>query len=633
MVAFLRRLVRQARLSFYRRFILPLRYFLKERGPLFYAAMVLLLVLSIITLYASFFVADLVYEPEMGKVLPKFGVVLLIFFPVFLLILLIFMVVKVLLDWVTNKAGTRIRSKLTINFLLVTLLPSLVFIAVFDRILKASLDVFFEEKLVASMENSLEILRENVRRAQYDMTRSTAQVLEKNLLSLGNDGKLSIQNPAFENFFEYSRLDGLCVYRGKDRYFALFRKDEPSRLTALVNEIPFSQLPFDAKGEYSFYRSQDDLVFSVRRIPGNAEGGDYYLSGIALLTPNLSPRISQTVDAIRRFKQFEILKEPLQGAFLFVFIYFYAPVLSLGILLFFYRSNRITRPLGRLGLAAESIARGDFSVRVEYRGDDEVKSLVESFRKMSKELIFSRFRLRRMSQMEAWKEVAVRLAHELKNPLTPIQLATDRIEETLTQKHFDTYSELIESFNVIRAEIGHIKDLTMEFSRFSQEVRLDLVRIRPAEFMDRLRETLSQYRDVKALIEVAHPDSLELVVDEKKIRQVFVNLIQNAAESLENQKQAEKNIRLSSRTELGEAGLFWAVDVEDNGPGIPEERREKLFVPYFTTKEKGTGLGLAICEEIVSAHGGRILLESFPGKTVFTVLVPFRADLPETGRT
>jgi len=604
-----------ARLLFIRWVFLPLRSFLAERTWWFYVTLVVLAITGVGFLYSGRFLVDLIWEPEMARLVSKPVLAFCIFFPAWLVVFMLAVLGKVFLDWVTRREGTRIRSRLVAYFLVVTLIPSLVLIVAFDRLLNASLDVFFRETVVEAMDNSLAILKNNVQRTQQGLGR---------LLSLLADAGSAVtpEGPNFDpegltRVLSGSEADLFCVYDGGQRIFSWARRGEPPHLRGLLDQLPWDRLPWD-HGGWQTYRMNEDVILRARQL----EGGRVFLVA-SLPTGDLSPRVATTVDAIRRFKQFQILREPLKGSLLLLYFYFYVPILSLGLFFFFYKSNQITRPIGRMHYAATRIARGDFSQRVDVRiGDDEIQSLVNAFNRMARELSNNRFRLQHMSQMEAWRGVAVRLAHEIKNPLTPTGLALDQLEKEV-QKDLDLYARTVEEFNIIRIELDHLRRLTTDFGSFSRGTTLSRENLRIRPFMLRFRETLDLLPGIRGELSIEHEGDLSLSIDEAKLRQVVLNLIQNAAESLSSGAGApEPTLRLVSRTENAEGSLSWCLDVIDNGPGIQEEVREKLFQPYVTSKAHGTGLGLVISQELIAAHGGRLYCESIPGRTVFTIQIP-----------
>jgi nitrogen fixation/metabolism regulation signal transduction histidine kinase len=608
------------------RFWRPFKQFLAERSLSFYLSVAALIVIAIFLVTASAFLVDLIYEKEMARLISKTNLALVFAFPIFLIVLILFMLGKTFLDRVTRKEGSLLRSRLIFSFLMVTIIPSLVLVMAFNKALSLSVEVFFRDSMVRAMDNSLAILKDNVKKSRLELGKEMNRIEELSAV-VENGDQLILDAPKLKSQLKNSKLDYFYLHevvnlRGVSKRLYLFaKKEENEKLRKLVDSLDFSN-PVEQS-----YHIQEDVLIESRLL----EGGRYVMTGAILMSSEPSTRVADTVDAIRRFKQFQILQQPLKASLLLIYLFFYVPILSLGVLYFYLRARQIAKPLGKLSEAAKNISQGDYSFRVEVRGDDEIRSLVDSFEKMAVELFYNRKKLNKMSQMEAWKKVAVRLAHELKNPLTPVQLAGEHIEKTIAKTDFETYSLLVDQFNLIQSEIKHIQNLVSEFSKFSQEIQLEKKPINRKEFLLRCYSLISVYEGVTFKTELESGSELRPLVDENRLWQVLVNLLQNAAESLLSSEQKEKTIILRSKTQIAENGLDWIIEIEDNGPGIAEEIREQIFQPYVTSKKTGTGLGLAICEEIVSAHEGHLDFESAPGATLFRIAIPIRLDVSQGG--
>ncbi|HUG42784.1 MAG TPA: ATP-binding protein [Acidobacteriota bacterium] len=226
----------------------------------------------------------------------------------------------------------------------------------------------------------------------------------------------------------------------------------------------------------------------------------------------------------------------------------------------------------------------------------------------------------RAEKFAAWQEVARRLAHEIKNPLTPIQLSAQRIEKRFLRlfpnssqsgspQWRDFARMLEESTRIIRAESELLKNLVGEFSRFA---RLPISRPCPVDLRELVEKTLARYDGALHQVEVTtriDPALAEVKVDAEQMQRVLVNLIDNSLDALAD-VEAPRRISITSRLDASRKTA--ALTIEDNGTGIDAEDFEQLFLPYFSTKRKGTGLGLAIVRQIVSEHNGSVRAESNP---------------------
>jgi two-component system nitrogen regulation sensor histidine kinase NtrY len=216
-------------------------------------------------------------------------------------------------------------------------------------------------------------------------------------------------------------------------------------------------------------------------------------------------------------------------------------------------------------------------------------------------------------KLAAWNEAARRIAHEIKNPLTPIQLSAERIARKFRNGDHDTASAIEEGTKTIVSEVGHLKRMVDEFARFA---RMPAVHLRHAQLAEILEEAATLYRDVKSGVSVgvSVESDIELLVDPEQIRRAVGNLLKNAVEATE-----AGEVRVSARR----APHRVVIEVADPGRGVPDADKEKLFLPYFSTKGRGTGLGLAIVHRIVNDHDGRISVhDNHPRGTRFEIELP-----------
>jgi two-component system nitrogen regulation sensor histidine kinase NtrY len=223
----------------------------------------------------------------------------------------------------------------------------------------------------------------------------------------------------------------------------------------------------------------------------------------------------------------------------------------------------------------------------------------------------------RAQKAAAWREVARRLAHEIKNPLTPIQLCAERLRRHFTQAPEPTRALVEECTTTIVGEVESLKGLVDEFSQFA---RMPAPRAVPTDMHALLDEALALYQGLFTEVEFRRHFSTGLPkvgVDQEQIRRVIINLVDNAIEAM------DRRGTIDIETEHDRTNSVVRVIVADNGPGIPAAEREKLFLPYYSTKQRGSGLGLAIVRRIVAEHGGSIAVtDNHPRGTRFAVELP-----------
>lgn len=289
----------------------------------------------------------------------------------------------------------------------------------------------------------------------------------------------------------------------------------------------------------------------------------------------------------------------------------------------------VTSGIAALARATRPVAAGDLSVRVAVRGKGEVAELGRAFNRMLEELEQSRARLEFMRRVGEWQKVARRLAHEIKNPLTPIQLAVEECHRRYRGDDPELKKILDTTLEVVSEEVGSLRRLVSEFSGFA---RLPRAALAPGDLTRVLADESERFaalageggrRDDEAAlfgrVEVRFdvPDApMPAVFDREMIHRALGNVIKNAAQALRDARASRAEaaastwgtVRVTARTAGGEH----VVDVDDDGPGIPAEVRTTLFDPYVTTKRDGTGLGLTIVKKIVVDHGGSIEVKDAP---------------------
>ncbi|HEX7838884.1 MAG TPA: ATP-binding protein [Kofleriaceae bacterium] len=283
-------------------------------------------------------------------------------------------------------------------------------------------------------------------------------------------------------------------------------------------------------------------------------------------------------------------------------------------------ARRTARDLDQLVAGSLAAARGDLDHRVPVRSLDEIGNVAAAFNFMMEDLKTSKERLVIAERIAAWQEIARRLAHEIKNPLTPIQMAMDTLRKTWRKQHPSFGEILEESTTTVMEEADRLKHIVTEFSGFARMPKPEFQRL---DLNELVRSALALYQGA-APIEIKLFEPLPRIdADKNQLNQVVLNLVENARDAIGQRGDG----RITVSTRLGEAGDRALLIVEDNGPGIPVDLKDKVFAPYFTTKhgKGGTGLGLAIVHRIVSDHGGRIAVADAPGGGArFAIELPLR---------
>ncbi|HJZ63593.1 MAG TPA: ATP-binding protein [Candidatus Acidoferrum sp.] len=295
--------------------------------------------------------------------------------------------------------------------------------------------------------------------------------------------------------------------------------------------------------------------------------------------------------------------------------------LLIGLILTSWISRRITRPIEELADGARDVASGRWDRQIDLRGRDEVGQLAGAFNEMTHTLASQKERLVQAERVAAWRELARRLAHELRNPLFPLQITVENLQRA-RQLSQDQFQEVFnESTATLKAELANLNAIVGRFSDFSKMPSPKFTRVRINEALkDAMRLFEPQFNAVgKPPIgtELFLADGLpEIDADPDLLHKAFQNLILNALDAM----PTGGALRLATTERDGKI----RIEVSDTGKGLTPEECSRLFTPYYTTKQLGTGLGLAIVQSVISDHHGTISVSSEEGRGT-----TFRIDLPQ----
>jgi signal transduction histidine kinase len=351
----------------------------------------------------------------------------------------------------------------------------------------------------------------------------------------------------------------------------------------------------------------DDEVFHA--IPLRGAGKDRPLLGILLVGNSLRSYVE--------------LKRHIRSSALLVG----SAGIVLAILLSGWAAARATRPVVELARAAREVAAGNWNTTVEVAGNDEMAELATSFNRMTAELLTQKERLMQAERVAAWRELARRLAHELKNPLFPLQLTVENLVRAREQspKQFDEVFR--ESATTLLSELSNLKGIVGRFSEFSKMPHPEL---QPVQVNEVVRAA-AQLFQAQLQAPGRAPISCRLELDERLtpiaadaelLHRAVSNLVLNAIDAMPEGGA----MTLLTRAD----GAKTIIEVSDTGSGLTPEECDRIFTPYYTSKRHGTGLGLAIVQSVVSDHGGRISVQSRPGHgATFLIELPQNGNRPQ----
>ncbi|MFQ5651000.1 MAG: PAS domain-containing sensor histidine kinase [bacterium] len=521
----------------------------------------------------------------------------------------------------------RIRTKLILSLLLITLLPVLPVYYVIKNLLQQSIEVGYNQNVERALESAYGISSD-----LYAKHKEETLALAAELAALESTQKVITRGSAIPAGV-VSRINSLGsakvdVFDLTGRLLRSATTDSPHNsgqeqgLTsgATAGAGNFKSLyqnviqPLANKNDPAILESASGPGVIVAFAPVH---GPKRRIGSLVVTRKIDEAFTKkrelVVKVLQMFKTLSFFEGDLTRGFLLVFFAVYTPLAALSIALGIYFSRKVTSPLLTLARGTQKVAAGDWDYRVEVQTKDEIGVLGEAFNRMVVALKEKQDQVIALEKMAVWREIARVLAHEIKNPLTPIQLTVQQLKDRYGGEDPEYEKLLAECTEIITDEIESLRALVREFSEFARMPKLNLT---PGNLNELVEEVRKIYPNDNIELEL---DSTlpETRFDHEKMRRALINLIENGMDSIKEKGQG--GILLQTRKENGSIRL----DYSDTGTGIPPDLQAKVFEPYFSTKKSGMGLGLAIVKRIVIEHGGDISLASKKGQgTQFQISLP-----------
>ncbi len=534
-------------------------------------------------------------------------------FPAVLLVILLVQAFRLVRDRAAGRPGVGFKLRLLVFFGVVVLLASVPQAVLSITVINTVMSSWFGGGTGGALEGGLAASLRHYEAKVENLERVSERLssIGENLIANPEDEWLDLRaiNPD---------IDALQVF-GPGREELFFGGAEAVRLDA-------HDLPAVRDGMVMRDSSAETSVLRVR----TSVGGD----AIVVLSIVLPAGFERSAELLTTARESFLQYERVQPVFLLLLVLFYAlfsfPLILMAILVSFLLSDEIIRPIVQLEEATRRVAEGDFSIRILTRSKDDLSLLVDSFNRMVGELERARVKMKQTEKVAAWQEIAQRLAHEIKNPLTPIKLSAERLMRKYHAASEDFDATFEPAMRSIISEVENLNELLSEFRAFTRLPKPQRERVILRDLVD---EAAAMYAHLQGHIirYDSLAEDLEVVVDPKQMKQVFVNLFRNAFDAM-NGEGGEVNISADLVTK-GNTG-YCRIRVQDSGRGIAPEHYDQVFNPYFTTKPDGTGLGLSIVERVVFDHDGHIWFEtSESAGTTFFIDIPgaWSADESDTG--
>jgi len=525
--------------------------------------------------------------------------------PFFTLSLIISYLYRNIRNKQTGKIRSVIRYRLTVAFIFVSILPSIpIFILssnVVSRLVESFYRIDISKALIAS-KNTITFEEANDKNLLINKVNEISAIInqKKNNYNEPLYSYLIKNNIVNDQYYISLILDNKLIY-------------ENSNLFNFLNKEKFSSNPNEGYLSQNVYF--EDKAFIIMKIEFKNNLNDYLLLGKKIHIGNES-NIFTIINTENSYNTAQLWKEKVPFALRLSLGLFSIGKFAVSILVSFFLARQLSRPIVELARATQRVSKGDTDFVLENSEEGEMGILIESFNQMTKDLKSKKEELLHIQRVAAWKEVAQRMAHEIKNPLTPIQLSAERIKRKLDSPNKEKLEEIIRTgTETIIGQVRVLEHLVKEFSEFARMPSPVLINqnINPI-----IEESLNLFKDRENInFSLRLSKNLpEVFVDKRLFLGVINNLIKNAIEAItidrvENGKEISGVIKITTKHDKKFLRKSVILLIEDNGPGLPEKLKEKIFEPYFSTKEAhGTGIGLTIVQKTVYDHGGQIYVEN-----------------------
>jgi len=518
--------------------------------------------------------------------------------------------IKLYFEGVGAPHRTRFQTKLVSAFIGFSIIPSVILCVVAIILITSSIENGFSVLVEQSLDHALSIAQNDYERRKEEVALTNRQIGDK----LIQQSLLHARPEELKQFLEIQMrehpLTALSLLTPDFKPLIQIPSHHPYEI---VGPDPNRSVPLSVRSE-----GGEEIIRSLYPI---RENGGKTTSAILVLYQTIPSIWIEKMKQIRneweRYQQLKSFKNLIKESYILSFLIILLLILFSAVWFGRYLARSITIPIQKLAEGTKAVADGDLNFKIDLNARDELGTLVASFNRMTFDLKQGRDELIRTQKLAAWQDIAQQIAHEIKNPLTPIQLSVERLRKKYVEGSPNFSGILDESVQTVINEVHALKRLVDEFSQFARmpTPRLTLQRIDSI-----LQEVVSLYQSGhKDLIISIFCDreAPSLHLDRDQIKRVFLNLFENASDAMNGSG------RLDIKTVYDAALKQVRVEVADEGIGVLPEDQNKLFLPYFSRKKAGTGLGLAIVNRTVSDHNGKIwVTPRHPKGTTFTLLFP-----------
>jgi len=522
-----------------------------------------------------------------------------------LLFVFIFLEIRKAIKNDIDKDGLKSNKKYITYFALFTFIPSLL-ISIFSLFLFSfALEKYFDKKVTTVVNNSYELAKNYVDEVRNKVQSEIVLVafdVNKSKKFLNDNTK------EYKRFLKTQKLirrvDEIHIIDAKKRLLFSTLEDNETYMPPLDKAL---NLVLDDDRPLKIINAFENRSAAIMRLQ-NFE--DRFIYVVKYLDKNISKYLTESQEAINFYYTVEEKSTGIKISFVIIYIVIVSLLLFISISIAIRFSSRFFRSINNLILASTSIGKGNLDIKVpEVKTDKDLEILNKNFNEMIRKLKDQQEKLIINERHEAWGSLARKLAHEIKNPLTPIQLTIDRLKNKyssdLTEKNNDEFKE---NLKIINNQIKQIEKLVNEFSDFA---RMPKPIFQKNDLVIIMRDNIKLLQELDKTIKIDFKNNFKQILfssDKEQLSRVFLNLIKNSIESIQQKTEKVSNFNKNITIELNDLDSHISLIINDNGIGFKNLNIniKEILNPYFTTKKTGTGLGLSIVNKIINDHNGNI---------------------------
>ena len=525
-----------------------------------------------------------------------------------LLILLFYMIFKEVntsLKIDVNVGGSIANRKYITFFALFTLIPSIL-ISLFSLfILSFALEKYLDKKVTSAVNNSYEIAKSYTEEIR---TKTQSEII---LIAYDLNKSINFLNTninQFKSFLNTQKLirgmDEVHIIDANGNLYLTTLKDASlykPPLTKALEMVLNDKRPLKI---INAYKNQSASIIKLENLEGK------YLYIVKYLDKKISQYLLDSQEALNFYYTVLNKQTGIKISFVFIYLVIVSLLLFLSISIAIRFSSRFFRSINNLIIASSNIGKGNLDIKVpEIKTDKDMEVLNQNFNLMIDKLKSQQEKLIIKERHEAWENLARKLAHEIKNPLTPIQLTIDRLKSKYSEKiEINQKEDFTKSLKIIGKQIKQIENLVNEFSDFA---RMPKPTLKDNNITSLVKDNINLIKELDNNIKINFKTSsneITLDSDNEQLSRVFFNMIKNSIESIQEKKLTNIDLKGQIDITLNESSSEIDFIIIDNGLGFGKfkDNIKDVLNPYFTTKKKGTGLGLAIVNKIINDHNGSI---------------------------